>query len=1082
MNKLSKLILMLPLALAPLAGQAAPKGGSHAALAAGFVAPPDSVQTSVYWYWLSGNVSKEGVVKDLEAMKRAGINRAFIGNIGLGELATPYAPVKLFTDEWWEVTHAALKRASELDIEIGMFNSPGWSQAGGPWIEPGQAMRYLASVKAHVRGGGKVEAELPRPSADFQDVRVVAYPAPAVGRAALTAVDTRVTAAGTAAGAQCLIDGDPATELLFDGSPEAVIDLVTDADLDLRNITVWPARRPIRAEAELQVKGADGYRTIASFGIDRSNPNIEVGFDPYAPVSVSVAKTTGREFRLIVRGAGKDTGFAEVLLSSLPRVERYAEKTFAKMFQSPLPYWEEYQWRDQPVLDDASLAVDPAEVVDITECLDGDRLVWEAPAGEWVVMRTGMRPTGIQNSPAAPEGTGLEVDKMTPAYLQHHFDAFIGEILRRIPAEDRKCWKVVVEDSYETGGQNFTDGFLEAFSNRYGYDPIPFLPVYTGAVVQSEEVSDRFLWDMWRLVADKVAYDYVAGLREVSHKYGLTTWLENYGHWGFPGEFLQYGGQSDEIGGEFWSEGSLGDIENRAASSCGHIYGKNKISAESFTAGGGGYHRYPAMMKQRGDRFFTEGINNTLLHLYISQPYEDREPGVNATFGNEFNRKNTWFPQLDLFIKYVKRVNFMLQQGLNVADAAYFIGEDTPKMTGVTDPALPKGYQFDYINAEVIERDMTVANGLLTLPHGTQYRILVLPKLETMRPQLLDKIARLIEQGAVVLGPAPRRSPSYENYPAADRKVRSTADALWSQIDPAAGYARIGKGMLIDGLTMPQAMELIGCVPDCRTADEDPVLYCHRTVDGMEIYFVSNQSGEPIRTAPEFRVKDMQPEAWNAVDGTMRPLPAFAPTSDGVQVPLKLDGYESLFVVFRRSAAHPETTDIAAGTEVNFPPYKALKTLGGPWTLTFDQSKRGPAEPLAADELFDFTQHPDFDIRHYSGTVVYENRFTLDTLPEGRVYLNLNDVTAMAKVKINGVYVGGVWTPPYRVEITDAIKTGENNVEIDVVTTWKNRLIGDLNLPQDERRTWVAYQPWKADDELQKSGLTGPVVLETNNF
>lgn len=387
MNKLSKLILMLPLALAPLAGQAAPKGGSHAALAAGFVAPPDSVQTSVYWYWLSGNVSKEGVVKDLEAMKRAGINRAFIGNIGLGELATPYAPVKLFTDEWWEVTHAALKRASELDIEIGMFNSPGWSQAGGPWIEPGQAMRYLASVKAHVRGGGKVEAELPRPSADFQDVRVVAYPAPAVGRAALTAADTRVTAAGTAAGAQYLIDGDPATELLFDGSPEAVIDLVTDADMDLRNITVWPAHRPIRAEAELQVKGTDGYRTIASFGIDRSNPNIEVGFDPYAPVSVSVAKTTGREFRLIVRGAGKDTGFAEVLLSSLPRVERYAEKTFAKMFQSPLPYWEEYQWRDQPVLDDASLAVDPAKVVDITECLDGDRLVWEAPAGEWVVMR-----------------------------------------------------------------------------------------------------------------------------------------------------------------------------------------------------------------------------------------------------------------------------------------------------------------------------------------------------------------------------------------------------------------------------------------------------------------------------------------------------------------------------------------------------------------------------------------------------------------------------------------------------------------------------------------------------------------------
>ena len=197
---------------------------------------------------------------------------------------------------------------------------------------------------------------------------------------------------------------------------------------------------------------------------------------------------------------------------------------------------------------------------------------------------------------------------------------------------------------------------------------------------------------------------------------------------------------------------------------------------------------------------------------------------------------------------------------------------------------------------------------------------------------------------------------------------------------------------------------------------------------------------------------------------------------------MKLDGYESLFIVFRRQAAQPETTDLAAGTEANFPDYKVLQTLGGPWTLTFDPGKRGPARPLVTKELFDFTQHADFDIRHYSGPVTYETTFTLDSLPTERIYLNLNDVTAMAKVKVNGAYVGGVWTMPYRVEITDAVKTGENNVEIEVVTTWKNRLIGDLKLPQSERRTWVAYQPWTADDELQKSGLIGPVVLETNHF
>ena len=220
------------------------------------------------------------------------------------------------------------------------------------------------------------------------------------------------------------------------------------------------------------------------------------------------------------------------------------------------------------------------------------------------------------------------------------------------------------------------------------------------------------------MMADRLSYDHIGALRELAHRDGFTTWLENYGHWGFPGEFLQYGGQSDEVAGEYWSEGELGNIENRAASSCAHIYGKNKVSAESFTAAFSPYARHPYRMKQRGDRFFSEGINNTLLHVYISQAADGRKPGMNAFFGNEFNRNNTWFDQLDLFITYLKRCNFMLQQGLNVADAAYFIGENVPKMTGVCDPALPAGYQFDYINAEVLCRDATVRDGLLTLPHG----------------------------------------------------------------------------------------------------------------------------------------------------------------------------------------------------------------------------------------------------------------------------------------------------------------------------------------------------------------------------
>ena len=794
---LFKTLLCLSL-LVPFTGN----GQDKNALEAGFMNPAEKVQTSVYWYWISGNISEEGVKKDLYSMKEAGINRAFIGNIGLEGIHTPYKTVPFYSEEWWKILHAALKTATELGIEIGIFNSPGWSQSGGPWVKPEQAMRYLASVKAEVSGGKQVEVILAKPDKDFQDVRVIAFPSVGKKATRLSAANAKVTSAMSLQNLNSLIDGDKETAVLFTEKSEkpVAIDFRTDQPFTLRSLQIFPARQPIQTNARLLVKENGGYRMLSEFKIDRFNANLNVGFDPYAPVVISVPETTASEFRLELANTASGTGLGEVEFLSLPAVERYPEKTLAKMFQTPLPYWHEYQWPVQPEVGDPSLVIDPGKVLDISAFLQGDRLIWKAPAGEWTILRTGMLPTGVTNSPADPEATGLEIDKMSRKHVEAHFEAFMGEIYRRIPAEDRACWKVVVQDSYETGGQNFTDDFLSEFQARYGYDPLPFLPAYEGYVVGSEDRSDRFLWDLRRLIADKVAYDYVGGLRDVCHKYGLTTWLENYGHWGFPGEFLQYGGQSDEIGGEFWSFGDLGNIENRAASSCGHIYGKQKISAESFTSGGTPFSCYPAMMKQRGDRFFTEGINNTLLHVYISQPSEEREPGMNAWFSSEFNRLNTWYPQMDLFTSYLKRVNYMLQQGLNIADVAYFIGEDAPKMTGIVDPELPKGYQFDYINAEVIERDLFVKDGLLTLPHGTQYRILVLPKLETMRPELLAKIKKLIEDGAVVLGPAPKRSPSGESFPTADRQVEKLAGELWSGLDGRSVKAvKRGKGELLFG-------------------------------------------------------------------------------------------------------------------------------------------------------------------------------------------------------------------------------------------------------------------------------------------
>ncbi|HEY5393313.1 MAG TPA: glycosyl hydrolase, partial [Hanamia sp.] len=700
-------------------------------IASGFTTPPDSMLLSVYWYWISDNISKEGVIKDLHAMKKVGINRAFIGNIGLDDV--PYGKVKIFSDEWWDIIHTALKTATELNIEIGIFNGPGWSQSGGPWIKPDESMRYLTSSRMQITGPEQLDTNLKQPAKDFQDVRVIAFPAPKEFEKTIRDFNPTISSSPAVPDIKNCMDGDTSTEMIIPSKTDFTLNFETAEPFTARSFTFYPAHRKMKLEGEIQANENGNFKTIKSFTVDRSNDALNVGFNPYAPAAISIPATTTTQFRIVFTNVVPDSsGLREIIISSSPRVEEYAEKTLAKMFPTPFPYWGSYEWPVQPDFHEKDLAIDPSKVIDISKYMNTDgQLKWNVPNGDWIIMRTGMTPTGVHNSPASPEGTGLEVDKMSKKHVAAHFDAFLGKIMKRIPAEDRKTWKVTVEDSYETGGQNWTDGMIEKFKKQFEYDLLPYIPVLSGLVVGSEDKSDRFLWDLRRFVANEVAYQYVAGLREVSHQHGLHTWLENYGHWGFPSTFLMYGGQSDEVAGEFWSEGNLGNIENRAASSSAHIYGKRKVSAESFTAGGKAFQRYPAVMKQRGDRFFTEGINNTLLHLYIEQPY-DKLPGVNAPFGNEFNRNNTWFYDLDLFIHYLKRCNFMLQQGSYIADVAYFIGEDAPKMTGTRDPELPKGYSYDYMNAEVIENRMHVKDGRLTLPDGMNYGILVLPKLKTM--------------------------------------------------------------------------------------------------------------------------------------------------------------------------------------------------------------------------------------------------------------------------------------------------------------------------------------------------------------
>jgi hypothetical protein len=892
----------------------------------GFAQPPDSTRPWCYWYWITDNISREGITKDLEAMKRVGISQAFIGNIFLDEVR--HGPVKALTEEWWGMVEHAIREGGRLGVDVGLFNCPGWSQSGGPWIKPGQAMRYVVSTECRVKGPRHFAEKLPAPKEPFQDIAVLAFPAPQDDADNIAAHSPRVSCKPTAEGAERLVDGDRKTFVMFprgaaQGKTPLTVDIEVAEPFTARSLVLYPAERQFAAQCLLQAAGDDGaFRDIRQFTLDRSNTNITVGFMPCGPVAVSFAAQTAKRFRLVITDLRHPGGLAEIELSGAARLERFVEKQLGKMHPTPQPLWDTYLWPPSAEPEAPTFAVAPNTVQNLTDKLAADgTLRWDVPTGDWIILRTGMTPTGTKNAPASPEGQGLEVDKMNRAAAQAHFDAYIGQLLRRMPKADRKAFKYVIADSYEMGSQNWTDGFSELFRKQYGYDPRPWLPALTGRVVGSADQSDRFLWDLRRLVADRVAYDYVGGLRDACHQYGLRLWLENYGHWGYPAEFLQYGGQTDEVSGEFWATGDLGSIELRCASSAAHTYGKPIVHAEAFTSGEL-FQSTLWSLKRRGDWALTEGINHWVLHVYIHQPWDDRRPGVNAWFSTEFNRNNTWFEQSRAWIDYYRRCDFLLQQGRHVADVAYYIGEDTPKMTGIRKPALPPGYDFDYINAEVIEQRLKVKGGRFVLPDGMSYRLLVLPELDAMRPELLEKMRALVKAGGAVLGPPPSRSPSLKDYPHCDARVRQLAAELWGEQAGPDAASRItqhaaGKGRVFRSNDLQPVLAELAISPDFTGPDPKQILWTHRASREAEIYFICNQGEQPMVIAPVFRVSGKAPKVWDAASGRMVKTAAFEPTEGGMRVPLELGPRGSLFVVFREAVGKiPAVVRVTRDAEV----------------------------------------------------------------------------------------------------------------------------------------------------------------------
>jgi len=1077
-----------------------------------FLDLPAETRPGCYWYWINDNISKAGITKDLEAMARVGIGRAYIGHIfnRKGKTDTPVGDVQFMTDAWWEAVQWAVKEGDRCGVEIGFFNSPGWSQSGGPWMKASQSMRYLAHSETVITGGGMVDQVIAapevttaptaggsRPTAtgpkftekDFQDVRVIAFRRPDTEGKDIDRSKVTVTSQKNIKAVKKLFDGSEETFTTFAGKKELVINLtlpeMSGAKSGVQSISIKPLDHGYIFRCRVE-SSSDGktYRQIADYSEQRGHQ----GAKNKDAILVPFAETTDRYLRLKFH-VNRGVKFAEISLSRGAVLGNYVRKQLGETSPSVRPAWDAYVWSGQSGAAVGS-AIVSGDVVDLTGKMDGGgRLKWDAPPGEWVVLRMGMIPMGTQCAPSSPESRGLEVDKMSKEHVESLFDGMVGEFLRRTPAKDRKAFKYVIADSYETGPQNWTDGFVEKFEKKFGYSPERFMPVLTGRVVDSPEVSTRFLWDMRRLIVESIAYDYVGGLREVCNKNGLTVWLENYGHWGFPSEFLLYGSQTNQVGAEFWANNNpLGNVECRAAASCAHTYAKKSVYAEAFTANAN-FKFSLASIKNWCDWVYAAGVNHLILHVYIHQP-DEKVPGIIQWFGTAFNRHNTWFEQSKAFIDYTRRSTVMLKAGLPVIDVAYYIGENAPAMQGPRDPGLPDGYDFDYINSDALINRTSVKGGKIVVKDGPSYSVLVLPKQNVMRPEVAAAIKRLVRKGATVIGPKPEESPSLENYPACDEKVRQIAEKVWGV--KTVESRKYGKGFVYDGVGLGDVLGKAGIEADvkvisdgklrCSAAggsriginNEGGIVYKHRAGKKTDVYFLANTSNKPVDFTASLRLAGRKPWLWDAVDGTIVEAAAFSQKDGRTLIPLHLEASESIFVVFDGKISK----DAKGSANSNTPDYKTVATLNGKWTVRFDG--QGTPKKIMFDTLSDWSKHSNQTIKHYAGTAVYEKRFRLSKLSTDKpIILELGEVGVIATVLVNGKEAGTVWTTPWEIDITDLAVSGKNDLQIKVANTWNNRLVADSKLRKKERHSYVS-QPYrfKANAPLVKGGLFGPVKIK----
>ncbi len=1097
-----------------------------------FKNPPQSARPRVWWHWMNGNVAKEGIKADLEWMHRVGIGG--FQNFDAG-MTTPQIVDKrlvYMTPEWKDAFRFTVELADKLDLEMAIAGSPGWSESGGPWVKPEQAMKKYVWSEIRVEGGQVFSGILPEPPSTtgaFQNIEMTRGfmgMGESSGPTPEYYADAAVIAFRVPDNDLTVAELQPV--ITSSGGEFNLVDL-TDGDL-VTSTTLPPASAGGNAWIQFEFEKPETVHAVSAviggggggmFGMrgggGTSNRTLEVSDDgqSYRKVvditgggvgqnTIAFAPVTGKYFRFSFaaqaasgqrgmfdmpgmpdmpgmmgnRGnaAPAGTPIAELVLHTGAYVNRFEEKaafsTATDLANAPTP--------------EVTSAVSKDDVIDITEKMRPDgQLEWTVPEGNWVIMRLGYSLTGHENGPASPEATGLEVDKLSAEHVAAYFNNYLDQYKDATGGlMGKRGLQYVITDSWEAGTANWTDNMIEEFTNRRGYDMVPWLPVLAGHVVESAEASDGFLWDFRKTLIELVAEKHYDQLTEILKDRDMGRYSESHeGGRAFIGDGMEVKRTATVPMSATWTPGGFGGNEGgvatrfkadvRESASVSHIYGQKYVAAESLTAMGTAWAWSPELLKPVADMELASGLNRFVIHTSVHQPVVgDYIPGLGlGPFGQWFTRNETWAEQAGAWMTYMARSCYMLQQGKFVADVAYLYGEDTniTALFGQSLPDVPEGYEYDFVNADSLINVLEVKDGSIVTPSGMNYRVLALDgRIQQMSLPVLRKISKMVKAGAIVIGSKPQETPSLSDDKAEFKKL---ADELWANEN---GENIVGKGKVFAGKTIAEVLDILEITPDftyTKPQADTSLLYVHHRIGDIDFYWVNNRNDRVEDLEATFRIDGREAEIWHPETGNIEQ--ASYTIEDGTTtVPLHLESNDAVFVVFSDKAKE-------ASRVIDRPTEKQLTEIAGPWNVSFQEGRGAPAQ-ITLESLIPWNESADPGVKYFSGIGTYTKTIQVpaEWFEEGaELWLDLGDVENLAEVAVNGEPLGVVWKKPFRLNVTEALKEGENMLEIKVANLWVNRLIGDQQPGVEETYTYTTQAFYQANSPLMPSGLLGPVKI-----